>query len=176
MKPTSEQKSWYISIVMHVMIISLASFSVVSKVAQEEKIRVPIEITIIEKKAPPKKAVKTKKVATKKAKPQAKKVKKVTSLPGDRPSPAISKQRVPVYPKKAQNNEWEGRVKLKVTISDTGKVLSITVISSSGHPVLDQSFIRTVKQQYQFQPKRKMGKNIAGDIILSHTFSIEQSS
>ncbi|MEK9728001.1 MAG: energy transducer TonB, partial [Candidatus Margulisiibacteriota bacterium] len=79
---------------------------------------------------------------------------------------------VPTYPKLALNNEWEGTVKVNVTVSSTGKPIQVTVISSSGYETLDNSFIRAIQNSYQFKPKRVMGNNVVGVITLSYSFTL----
>ena len=173
MKLSTEQKSWAFSIGIHILALLIFVVSVPKKSVEQTKIMVPIDVQIIEKRV--QKEIKTKKIVTKKALPKAKKKPKPTSLPGDRVQPAVSEKSSPVYPKKALNNDWQGTVKVKVTVSAQGKPIAFEIISSSGHAILDQSFIRSIKQNFQFLPKRKMGKNISGALILSHTFSLEES-
>ena len=173
MKLTTEQKSWVLSIIIHLIFIALFVISVPKKTLKETTLLVPIDVQIIEKK--PQKKVVAKKLVTKKAVPKAKKKVVPTSLPGDRVQPAISKEVAPVYPKKALNNDWQGTVKVKVTVSSQGNPIAFKIVASSGHAVLDQSFIRSIKQNFKFKTKRKMGKNITGTIILTHTFSLEES-
>ena len=61
----------------------------------------------------------------------------------------------------------------KVLITGKGFVKSVKLIKSSGHPILDQSFIRTVRQYYQFKPKRVMGENKEASKIVQYTFKLE---
>ena len=153
--------------------VALLSISIPlsTQVKDPADIYVPIHIQMIEKKQ--KQRVDAKKLVSNVGPPTAKKKPKPTSLPGDRLSPAIAQKVFPVYPKKALNNDWEGTVKVKVTVSKSGRPVSVRVISSSGHSILDRSFVRAIKKNYVFNPKRKMGKNMAGTIILSHTFSLK---
>ena len=51
----------------------------------------------------------------------------------------------PLYPIIAKNNKWQGLVKLKVKIDANGNVVNIDIISTSGHEVLDNSAIKTIK-------------------------------
>ena len=173
MNLTSDQKSWLISIVFHTIIISILSLTWTQKVTKDQVIQVPVTLQIIKEQPKPKKVVARKKtVATKKALPVAKKVEKPTSLPGDRNQPIITDKLQPVYPKKALNNDWEGTVKVKVTISSGGQVTALNVIQSSGYDILDDAFIRAIRQYYVFKPKRTMGKDVNGSIILTHSFKI----
>ncbi len=171
MSLTTEQKCWGISIVIHLIVILILTISFPQKATQETTQLIPIDIQIIE--ITPQKEIASKTLVSRKARPKARVKPVPTSLPGDRIQPAISRKVAPVYPKKALNNDWEGSVQVKVTVSPQGKPIQFKIVSSSGHAVLDQAFIRSIKQNFQFKPKRTMGKNVSGTIILSHTFSLE---
>ena len=92
--------------------------------------------------------------------------------PDDRKTPIVTKSGQPSYPKSAINNGWEGTVSVSVKISETGTILDIEVIKSSGHAVLDNAFMSVVKSQYYFKPKRLMGKNRVGRLKLSYNFEL----
>ncbi len=173
MSASEKRASWGISIVCHVAFIALASCAMPTTTMETKTEAMPITVQLIEKKIEKKAA--SKELVSKKASTKAKKKPKPTSLPGDRVRPAIAKQALPVYPKDALNNDWEGTVKVKVMVSKKGTVTGVTVLSSSGHDALDQAFIRSIRQHYRFKPKRSMGKNTSGAVILSHTFSLGAS-
>jgi protein TonB len=99
---------------------------------------------------------------------------KPLGLPGDRPSASTLNAVVPIYPKEALNNNWEGTVVLDVSVGIDGVPKSITLLRSSGYQVLDESFIRTVRHYYTFKPKRFMGQNMESTIRLSYTFSLSR--
>ncbi len=180
MNLTTNQKSWSVSIILHILVLSFISSVIHHKVLeQKQTVKVPVTLNIV--KAPPKPKKKPQvipkkqKLISKKAAPISKKVSKPTSLPGDRTEPILVKQLVPVYPKEALNNDWEGEVKVEVIISPNGKVTTVKVLKSSGFDVLDRSFIRTVKDNYQFEPKRTMGKNVKSKVIISHAYKIGEA-
>jgi TonB family protein len=160
--------SWGISIALHGILIflTLPTSTHIEKKTQPTE---PIQIELIEKKRAP--SVKSKTLITPHGIPSTHK--KPTALPGDRRQPAVSKKASPIYPKKALNNDWEGTVKVNVTVSKWGKPTSIRIVSSSGHAILDNAFVRSIKQTYEFKPKRKMGKDESGTLVLSYTFSIK---
>jgi periplasmic protein TonB len=59
------------------------------------------------------------------------------------------------YPRIAQDNNWEGRVELRVAIGETGAITSLTVKKSAGRTVLDdeaQAMIRTAKSKVAIPP------------------------
>ena len=174
MKLTSDQKCWVISIGVHAVIWLVLAINLPVKSMDAPSIVVPVNVSII--KAKEQKKVASKQLVSKKAAPRAKQKSVPTSLPGDRIQPAIAKRSAPTYPKKALNNDWEGTVKVKVTVSNKGVPIAIKVLASSGHSVLDQSFIRSIKKNYRFNPKRKMGKDQVGTMVLTHTFSLKAST
>ena len=107
---------------------------------------------------------------TVKAKKKVKK--KPTSMPGDRKEPLITSSIKPIYPKTALNNNWEGKIQLEITVNNKGHVSGYKVIKSTGHQILDDAFIRTVKDYYKFKPRRVMGKDQEGKIRIKYTFSL----
>lgn len=93
-------------------------------------------------------------------------------FPGDQSRPSILRKNEVPYPKSAQNQELEGKVIVEVLISKTGAVLSSKIIQSSGHPLLDQTFINSLKT-YEFAAKQVSGVKENGRLIVSHLFSLE---
>lgn len=47
----------------------------------------------------------------------------------------------PAYPRQARRKGWEGRVVLDVLVSKDGAVLSIDILESSGHGILDREAV-----------------------------------
>ena len=59
------------------------------------------------------------------------------------------------YPRVAQDNNWEGRVELRITIGEDGALSSISVKKGAGRAVLDdeaQAMIRTAKSKATIPP------------------------
>eukprot|EP01047_Picozoa_sp_COSAG01_P011775 COSAG01_NODE_519_length_16012_cov_4.344058_3_plen_159_part_00 len=98
--------------------------------------------------------------------------KKVKWLPGDRKKALLSVKATPTYPKKALNLDWSGKIIVKANINTKGRVSHVNIIKSTGHQLLDQSFIRTLYEQYRFKPKRVLGKNISSFLKLSYDFEL----
>ena len=96
----------------------------------------------------------------------------VTSLPGDRLSALVSKTATPYYPKDAINNNWEGTIILEVSINPDGYVSHIKIIQSTGHDILDITFMDTVREHYQFKPKRVMGENKKDTVRLNYNYEL----
>jgi TonB family protein len=58
--------------------------------------------------------------------------------------------RIRRYPRVAQDNNWEGKVELRIAVGEDGAISSLTMKSSSGRVVLDdeaQSMIRIAKSK-----------------------------
>ena len=59
------------------------------------------------------------------------------------------------YPRIAQENNWEGRVVLRVAIGEDGALAAITVAQSAGRAVLDeeaQAMLRNAKSRTAIPP------------------------
>lgn len=67
--------------------------------------------------------------------------------------PAYLRNPAPLYPLTARQNRWEGVVLLKVQVNPEGKPIRVLVGRSSGHEILDNSVIETVRK-WQFLPAR----------------------
>lgn len=101
-----------------------------------------------------------------------KKIIKKTRLPGDRDKASVANKITPIYPKNALNQNLEGKIVVKVKINQKGIISNIQIIQSTGHSILDNAFIHTLKYYYSFKPKRVMGKNVSSYINLSYEFKI----
>lgn len=58
----------------------------------------------------------------------------------------------PEYPSLAEEEGWSGRVILKVHVQANGRPDSVSVQKSSGHDLLDQAAVRTVRSSWHFAP------------------------
>ena len=59
------------------------------------------------------------------------------------------------YPRIAQDNNWEGKVELRISIAEDGAISSVVVKKSAGRGVLDdeaQAMIRTAKSKVTIPP------------------------
>ena len=148
-----KQVALLISIGIHIGILSLSFAPPKTTITPNPHLQIPVQLSITETPPPPKKIIK-------KTRP------KRTSLPGDRKRPKVVHSASPIYPKDALNLELTGKVIVDFIINARGKILSHKIVKSSGHPILDNSFIRTVKTHYRFKPKRVMGKNKTSKIRL----------
>jgi protein TonB len=79
----------------------------------------------------------------------------------------------PDYPEEALQARIEGRVVLHVKVDSDGKVLSATILRSSGFESLDQAARRSVLK-WRFESPRRFGQRIATEIKVPITFRIEE--
>ena len=170
-----------ITIVVHVLILLLPLPKKIMQVKKEKPhtaipVQLKIKEVIVKKKQPPvlkptpKKTQPPRPSMKTKPKPVPKTPPKPTSMPGDRKKALASKTIEPYYPKQAINNAWAGTVILDVLIDKNGNILNIVVFKSSGHDILDDSFIETVSSEYTFKPKRIMGENQQDTIRIKYTY------
>lgn len=77
---------------------------------------------------------------------------------GPRPAQRITfgigegKQPAPLYPEQAQREGQEGVVGIRFTVGPDGRVLAAEVSSPSPWPLLNQSALRTVRDQWRIAP------------------------
>jgi len=166
--------AWVISVAAHSFLLCLGFPELYKQNIIERVYRIPIQMVMVQeapsKKIVPKATPKQKSVA-KKGRARAKeRLKK--RLPGDRDQPVVTDRILPVYPKVALNNEWEGTVVVEVVIAVSGAIKEVRVVQSSGHDVLDHTFVRTLKEYYRFLPKRVSGKEVVGRRQLSYSFTL----
>lgn len=62
------------------------------------------------------------------------------------------------YPHMARLNRWEGKVVLRAVIKDDGELLSVDVVSSSGHAILDRDAVEVLRKASPLHLKHPLGK------------------
>ena len=80
------------------------------------------------------------------------------------------------YPRIAQDNNWEGRVELRIAIGEDGAISSITVKKGAGRAVLDdeaQAMIRTAKSKATTPPGLR-GKAFTLEILVDFFLKDEE--
>ena len=76
----------------------------------------------------------------------------------ERPAPLYGE--VPIdYPLELWDEDVEGETLLRVRVTDTGRVDSVQVLESSGHPAFDSAAIAGARD-LRFRPARRDGKRI----------------
>jgi protein TonB len=61
------------------------------------------------------------------------------------------------YPQQARLNQWEGKVVVRAVIRDDGQLVDLDVARSSGHSVLDEDAIASVRQAFPLSLPRSLG-------------------
>ncbi|HEY9594616.1 MAG TPA: energy transducer TonB, partial [Spirochaetia bacterium] len=78
----------------------------------------------------------------------------------------------PQYPRSARRAGWEGVVRITADIDASGIVTGAMVTSSSGHSVLDDAALVTVRQTL-FNPARQDGRTVACRVIIPVRFQLQ---
>src|SRR5579862_1871934 len=93
------------------------------------------------------------------------------SRPGRRMEPAhLLKQTLPVYPALGKTARIQGVVVLEATITESGAVENVTVIS--GHPLLVEAALDAVRQ-WRYVPARLNGVAVPSSVSISVNFKLE---
>ena len=161
--------AWGITVGIHLIILCIPMLKpeTTLSINKTKHYQIPVEIMIRKpsppppKPAPPKKTIQQpKKKTTKRKKTLPQKTKKTPAIsyPNDQSQPSILSHITPVYPKSALNEGLTGKVVVDFTINTNGKPIKHKLIKSSGHTILDNSFIQTVLRYYTFKPKQEKGE------------------
>ncbi|MFI3155050.1 MAG: energy transducer TonB [Methylococcaceae bacterium] len=78
----------------------------------------------------------------------------------------------PDYPSLAKNRGWQGKVMLKVQVSEEGQSTAVEIERSSGYDILDESAIEAIKQ-WRFTPAMHGETPIASSVIVPIIFTLE---
>jgi TonB family protein len=78
----------------------------------------------------------------------------------------------PKYPSVARSQGWEGKVVLRVIVSDKGHSEQVTVVQSSGHNVLDDAAIAAV-EGWRFVPAKRGDTAIASTVNIPINFKLD---
>ena len=79
------------------------------------------------------------------------------------------------YPRVALDNNWEGRVEVRISFGVDGKRVSIVVSKASGHEVLDRQAIDTVTKAFVPVPASMRGKEFSVDIPVIYNVKDENA-
>lgn len=80
----------------------------------------------------------------------------------------------PEYPPMAKRREWEGRVILKVRVLASGTAGEVSVATSSGHEILDESALEAVRH-WRFVPAKRGGQPVDSWVNVPLNFSLLDS-
>lgn len=78
----------------------------------------------------------------------------------------------PPYPGKARHRRLEGTVILEVRVSSEGNVDDLWIKESSGHRILDQAAMSSVRK-WVFEPARRNGLRIAMTVLVPVRFTLQ---
>ncbi|MBI2240606.1 MAG: energy transducer TonB [Magnetospirillum gryphiswaldense] len=78
----------------------------------------------------------------------------------------------PPYPTLARRRGWEGLVVLMVLVDEMGMAQKVALHQSSGHDILDQSALHTVKS-WRFVPARQGGHTVPASVQVPIRFSLD---
>jgi protein TonB len=78
----------------------------------------------------------------------------------------------PRYPLTARQRGEEGEVLCRVTVDETGAVVEVNLVRSSGTRALDNAAMRSVGRT-PFAPATVGGKPVADSIVVSVSFRLE---
>jgi periplasmic protein TonB len=86
--------------------------------------------------------------------------------------PSLAYAPKPDYPMAARTRGLQGRVVLRIDISATGIPATVSVVTSSGHAILDRAAIATV-QSWRFRPAMQDGIAVTGQVDQPVDFRLE---
>lgn len=89
------------------------------------------------------------------------------------PIPGLASNRKPDYPLAARMRGQQGRVVLRVEVSAAGAPLSVKILSTSGHVILDKAALAAV-EEWRFQPATKGGSPVVGAYDVPINFRLEE--
>jgi protein TonB len=91
---------------------------------------------------------------------------------GDRAKPGYLRNPHPAYPDEARRAGQQGVVQLRVRVDASGRASSVSLVRSSGFPLLDARALSTVRDRWSFKPARVAGVPIASEVIVPIRFSL----
>jgi periplasmic protein TonB len=79
----------------------------------------------------------------------------------------------PEYPELAQQENIQGDVTIRITIGPQGQVMTATISSSSGNPLLDNAALKAARDS-TFKPPMVNGVPTQRDYLIIYTFRLDQ--
>ncbi|MCA8952874.1 MAG: energy transducer TonB [Planctomycetes bacterium] len=87
------------------------------------------------------------------------------------PRPCTSSNEAPIYPRRARRLGLQGEVLLEVLVGADGRVVLVTVQTSSGHDLLDRAAIRAL-ERWVFEPAMRDGRAVEARIPIPVAFEL----
>lgn len=97
------------------------------------------------------------------------------AMSGTNAPPSASYNPAPNYPPRLHARGIEGTVDVVVRIDESGKVIGISVLNSSGYLDMDQEALDLVGRRWRFSAAIRNGKAVAEEIRVPILFSIGRS-
>lgn len=90
------------------------------------------------------------------------------------PSPPVKEPSNPrpVYPELARKRGQEGIARVRCQVNAAGIVTNATLAQSSGHRLLDEAALKTVRK-WRFKPALSNGQAVAGNVIVPVEFRLK---
>lgn len=88
------------------------------------------------------------------------------------PVAGLATNRKPDYPAVARSHHLQGRVVLRVQVSASGNPTTVDIVSSSGHPILDDAALAAVRT-WRFVPASQAGTTVAAPVEVPVVFRLE---
>jgi periplasmic protein TonB len=88
--------------------------------------------------------------------------------------PAHGSNPKPPYPIAARRLGQQGVVMLEVVVRPDGQAGAVRVRKSSGHPMLDDSAVETVRARWRFIPAKRNGEPIEATVTFPIRFQLDQ--
>jgi protein TonB len=81
----------------------------------------------------------------------------------------------PSYPQAARRMGFQGKVVLNVEVLASGRAGQVQLHTSSGHEILDNAALQTVKT-WRFSPARRLGQVVTEWFLVPVKFSLEDEN
>lgn len=91
---------------------------------------------------------------------------------GDRAKPGYLRNPQPAYPPEARRAGQQGTVQILVRVDSRGGVSSARIVRSSGHSLLDERALSTVRARWRFKPARAGGVPVASEVVVPIRFQL----
>ncbi|MBI5394229.1 MAG: energy transducer TonB [Verrucomicrobia bacterium] len=88
--------------------------------------------------------------------------------------PSYSRTPLPAYPRVAKLRGWEGVTVLRVEVREDGSVGHIEMVRSSGHSLLDETAMKSVRE-WRFEPARRGNTAVACVIEVPIRFKLDNA-
>lgn len=86
-------------------------------------------------------------------------------------TPISGENSPPIYPRTARRRGWEGKVRLRVRVAETGRVLAVRVDRSSGHGLLDHAALDAVRN-WRFQAAHLGDRSVETEVMVPIRFEL----